>query len=233
MTVTARTLVQTLLQTRGPPAELPAVTRLRHLPHYPHTRSRHVRTSRRGSGRSLVSTSTRVTTLTLTAGKLWRKRRKCPGITKNRRSTRRGRWCGRTPDWREETGGNTGRVSQAGGCTGGTVTATPRTRVRSTTRETTGTPTASLTGTPGTTTRDLPPHITAGAGDPLTPPVQLTGRAEVFQTEELAGQALITTLPPDGTLRTPRPDTVTLLITRMKAQGGTTCHDISTLSSLS
>ena len=118
-------------------------------------------------------------------------------------------------------------MSQAGGCTGGTVTATPRTRVRSTTRETTGTPTASLTGTPGTTTRDLPPHITAGA------PVQLTGRAADFPTEELAGRALITTLLPDGTLRTPRPDTVTLLITRMKAQGGTTCHDISTLSSLS
>ena len=110
-------------------------------------------------------------------------------------------------------------------------------RITNTTRETTGTPgtpTSRTTETPGITTRDLR-HITVAAGDPHIPPVRPTVRHEASTTEGLAGRALIITPPRDATLRSPSPDTVTPVtpIIRMKAQGGTTCHEISTLSSLS
>lgn len=132
---------------------------------------------------------------------------------------------------RGETGGTSDRVSRAG-CTGGIVTVT---RITNTTRETTGTlgtPTSRTIGTPGITTRELR-HITAGAGDLHIPPVQPTVLLEVFTTEAHVGRALTITRPPDETLRSPSPDTVTPVtpIIRMKAQGGT-CHEISTLSSI-
>ena len=118
------------------------------------------------------------------------------------------------------------------GSTGETVTVTRITNTTRGTTETPGTLTSRTIGTPGITTRDLR-HITVVAGDRLIPPVRPTAPPEVSTTEGLAGRALIITRPPDETLRSPSPDTVTPVtpIIRMKAQGGT-CHEISTLSSI-